>query len=343
MKILLGLSGGVDSTYAALKLKNEGHDVHGAVVLMHAYTDTEGAALAASEVGIPLHVIDASSEFENTVCSNFVSEYTSGRTPNPCVLCNREIKFKSLMSYAIENGFDAISTGHYARVCSTGEGADMRYYIAMARDKRKDQSYMLSALSQEELSMLVLPMGDELKSDITVSATALGLSAAKKEESQEICFIPDGKYTEYIEARAGASLPGDFIDSFGAPLGRHKGIIHYTVGQRKGLEIALGKRVFVTEINSTDNTVMLEDKPRCSSVVRVGSLIFSKISSGDGTLRLTVKLRYLAAPCECDVNILGDEAIVRLAEPQPSVTPGQCAAFYDGDACVMSGIIVKAE
>ena len=344
MKILLGLSGGVDSTYAALKLKNEGHEVEGAVVLMHPYTDISGAERSASELGIRLHVIDAASAFENTVCRNFVSEYINGRTPNPCIICNREVKFRYLCDYAREHGFDAVATGHYAEVCSVTDGLATRYYVAPAKDSAKDQSYMLSRLSQDVLSMLILPMSGEIKSDIYEAARKVGLSSADKPESQEICFIPDGKYTDYIEKRAGACARGNFVDREGRVLGEHKGIIHYTVGQRKGLEIALGKRVFVTDIDSEKNTVTLEDAPALSDTVYVEDIVFSKIAppKEPAEFKLAVKLRYLAKLKEAAVTVYPDgRAIVRLCEPQPSVTPGQSAVFYDADGCVFSGIIVK--
>ena len=340
MKILLGLSGGVDSTYAALKLKNEGHQVHGAVVVMHPYTDTDGAKRCAEELGIELHTVDATELFENIVCRNFVSEYTSGRTPNPCVICNREVKFRALYEYAVSHDFDKIATGHYAQVkCANG-----RYYVAPALDLKKDQSYMLSSLGQDILSALVLPMADQIKSDITDKADALGLSAAKKAESQEICFIPDGKYTEYVEAHSGKCHGGNFIDEEGRVLGRHKGIIHYTVGQRKGLEIALGKRVFVTDIDPVANTVTLGDAPRKSDTVRVENIVFSKMERPESTLkiRLGVKLRYLAKIADGEVTVEPNGcATVVFDLPQGSVTPGQTAAFYDADGCVFSGIITK--
>ncbi len=342
MKILLGLSGGVDSTYAALKLKNEGHEVHGATVLMHPYTDISGARRSARELGIPLHIIDAAAEFERVVCQNFVSEYISGRTPNPCVLCNREVKLKLLCEYASAHGFDRIATGHYAELKRTDGG---RYYIARAKDGAKDQSYMLSRLSQEVLSMLVFPMSEEIKGDVYDEARRRGLSSAQKPESQEICFIPDGNHTNYIEKCAGVCARGSFIDREGVPLGEHKGIIHYTVGQRKGLEIALGKRVFVTEINARDNTVMLEDAPRLSKKVYVGDIIFSKIAPPERAvkMKLYAKLRYLAPLAECEAELYPDTtATLTFDDGQRSVTPGQTAVLYDADGCVISGIISGA-
>lgn len=341
MKILLGLSGGVDSTYAALKLKSEGHEVEGAVVLMHSHTDISGAERSSAELGIKLHVIDATEAFSKKVCESFVSEYIKGRTPNPCVVCNREVKLRYLYDYAVENGFDRIATGHYAEVRST-QDEPARYYIAPAKDAKKDQSYMLSQLGQDLLSRLLLPMSEEIKSDIYAVAKARGLSSASKAESQEICFIPSGSYTDYIEERAGKSPTGNFLDKSGRVLGQHKGIIHYTVGQRKGLEIALGQRMFVNRINAEDNTVILDAAPALSDRVEVCGLVFQKSEqpAEEVRLKLTVKLRYLASPAECEALVRPDRtATVFLCEPQRSVTPGQTAVFYDREGVVFSGFI----
>ena len=345
MKILLGLSGGVDSTYAALKLKNEGHDVEGAVVLMHSYTDISGAERSSAELGIKLHVIDATEAFEQKVCQGFVSEYVKGRTPNPCVVCNREVKIRYLYDYAVKNGFDKIATGHYAEVRKLEGRSGVRYCVAAARDAKKDQSYMLSRLGQDLLSRLILPMSEEIKSDIYAIAKERGLSSAGKAESQEICFITSGSYTDYIEERAGKSVPGDFLDSSGRVLGRHKGIIHYTVGQRKGLEIALGQRMFVNRINAEDNTVILDSAPALSNRVEIEDIIFSGIEPPieDMRLTLTVKLRYLARPVSCEAFVRPDRtAGVLLHEPVGSVTPGQTAVFYSSEGVAFSGFIADS-
>ena len=340
MRILLGMSGGVDSTYAALKLKNEGHEVEGAVLVMHEYTDTASARRAADEVGIPLHVIDVREPFEKIVKKNFVDEYISARTPNPCVICNSEVKFKYLLGYAMKNGFDKIATGHYAKIlCEDG-----RYYITRATDSRKDQSYMLWRLSQEILSSLILPLSDLVKTEVVEKGRKAGISSAEGRESQEICFIPDGKYTEYIEAHVKTAGKGSFVDASGNTLGEHRGIIHYTVGQRKGLEIALGRRMFVTEISAATNTVTLEDSPRISRTVYISGLVFSKLTPRCcGKIKLGVKVRYLAKIADADVEFLdGGKAVARLHLPERSVTPGQCAVFYDGDDVAFGGYIDSA-
>ena len=364
MRILLGMSGGVDSTYAALKLKKEGHEVEGAVLIMHEYSPVSDAMAAAAALDIPLHVIDCSEAFGECVIGNFISEYTAARTPNPCVICNSEIKFKRLLDYALDNGFDAIATGHYAKIVAidksgnatlktlefvnnnlkNGTHDEYRYAVSFSNDAKKDQTYMLWRLSQSVLRYLVFPLAEERKEYVKSEAASEGLISPERKESQEICFIPDGKYTEYIEARAGKCMPGSFVDTEGRTLGAHKGIIHYTVGQRKGLDIALGRRVFVTEINPTENTVTLEDAPRLSDTVTVEDIVFSKIERPEKPIkmRLAVKLRYLASPAMADVTVEpSGNATLRFSEGQRSVTPGQAAVFYDGDGCVFSGIITK--
>ena len=340
MRILLGMSGGVDSTYAALKLKSEGHEVEGAVLVMHEYTDTAAAELAAKEVGIPLHTVDARELFEKIVKKNFVDEYISARTPNPCVICNSEVKFKCLLDYATEHGFDMIATGHYAKILFNNG----RYYVARGEDTKKDQSYMLWRLPEAILSKLLLPLSDLKKTDIVEMSKAAGISSAKSRESQEICFIPDGKYTEYIEAHAAPSGVGSFVDKSGMHLGEHRGIIHYTVGQRKGLEIALGRRMFVTEISAEKNTVTLEGAPRLSDTVYISGIVFSGLAPRDsGKVRLGVKVRYLANIVSAELEFLGGgKAVARLSVPERSVTPGQCAVFYDGDGVALGGYIDKS-
>lgn len=338
------MSGGLDSTYAALKLIKEGHDVEGAVLVMHEYTETEAAERAAAETGIKLHTVDCRAAFDKAVREYFVNEYLNARTPNPCIVCNGEVKFKYLYEYAIKNGFDAIATGHYSKILKIGEGDGIRYAISAAKDAKKDQSYMLWRLSQEILSHLILPLSELEKSEIRENAASLGLTSAKSRDSQEICFIPDNDYASYIEKERGVMPRGSFVYEDGKPLGEHNGIIRYTVGQRKGLGISLGERAFVTEIDPQKNTVTLAREPKKSSEVLVEDLVFSGIPKQEAgvEMELFVKLRYQAP--RVPVRVVFDEnntLTAHLLTPASSVTPGQSAVFYDGDMVVFGGFIVK--
>lgn len=333
MRILVGISGGVDSAYAVYRLKEEGRLVEGAVLIMHDFTELDAAREAASSLEITLHEIDCRESFEE-IKDNFVSEYTLARTPNPCIICNERVKFKALYDFAIENGFDAIATGHYAKVVSL----DGRYALAFPEDMRKDQTYMLYRLPQNILSRLVLPLSDLTKEEVRDSAAAAGISVANRADSQEICFLPEGNHTEYIESRAGKSPEGDFIDENGKILGRHKGIIHYTVGQRKGLGISLGERAFVTKIDPIDNTVTLSSKLFGDTFIRLTDMVYSGMSEPieEVEIELYVKLRYTAKLIKARARLYPDKsAILSFDEPQKSA-PGQSAVLYK-DGVVMCG------
>lgn len=356
MRILVGMSGGLDSSYTLNILKNEGHDLEGAVLVMHDYTDVTAAQKSADEAGIKLNIIDCREAFEREVVSDFLSEYTHGRTPNPCTVCNRKVKFEYLHTFAAENGFERIATGHYAGVGFNEENG--RYYIRAGADKRKDQSYMLWNLTQEQLSVLTLPLYKLEKTDVRVRARENGISASEKAESQDICFIADGDYGAFIKRRGIAAEPGDFVDKDGKVIGRHRGIIHYTIGQRRGLGVSAGERLFVSAIDPEHNTITL--LPGSGGVCRqaeVTSLNFQKAApfkAENGTsvlkLRLFVKVRYSAPPIPCVLSLSADSGytggirgIIEFSEEIKAVTPGQSAVFYDGDACgdiVAGGIIV---
>ena len=342
MRILLGMSGGVDSSYAALKLKESGHAVEGAVLLMHEYTEIDAARAAAESVGIPLHVIDARERFEKIVVNNFVSEYSAGRTPNPCIICNSEVKFRILCDFARENGFDKIATGHYARIEEVKTAKGNRFALKYSLDERKDQTYMLWRLPQDILSMLILPLSDLKKEEIRRDSQERGLFAADRADSQEICFIPDGDYASYIENRVGEFPEGDFVDSDGNILGKHNGFIRYTVGQRKGLGIALGSRAFVTEINPETNRIVLSTSPEYpQNFVLSGAVFQGMTEPAPGTeIELGVKIRYTAPRTLARVTFLGSgNAVVQLSENKRALTPGQSAVFYDGDLLLFGGFI----
>ena len=341
MKILVGMSGGLDSTYAALKLINEGHDVSGAVAVMHGHTEIEGAREAARALGISLYELDATDMFD-VVKENFVSEYSRGRTPNPCIICNPLVKFRVLADFAKANGFDRIATGHYAKVVLRSDNGVERYTLARARDSRKDQTYMLHRLPQDILSMLVLPLGDEIKTEVREKAREAGLKAAEQKDSQEICFIPDGDYASYIEDIKGPFSEGNFVLEDGTVIGRHKGLIRYTVGQRKGLGVSYGERIFVSRIDAVKNEIVLSTEGSFTDRVTVSDIVFSGISQPekDESLRVEVKLRYLAKPVWATAVFLGDgRAELLLDTPEKAVTPGQSAVMYDGDVLLAGGFI----
>ena len=336
MKILVGISGGVDSAYAAKKLLLDGHSVEGAVLIMHDYTELDAAREAACSVGIRLHEIDCRNSFEE-IKGNFVSEYTNGRTPNPCIICNERVKFRTLYDFAIANGFDAIATGHYAKITRLNG----RYAFAMPEDKRKEQTYMLYRLPQDVLSKLVLPLCEGTKSEIRTIAAEQGISAASRDDSQEICFLPKGNYTEYVESVAGKCPQGDFIDTQGKILGRHKGIIHYTVGQRKGLGISLGERVFVTDIDAENNTVTLSQKTWGKTLIELTDLVYSGMMppSEKCELELEVKLRYTAPLVKTTARLYPDgRATLEFSEPQ-KCAPGQSAVLYQDGIVLCGGFI----
>lgn len=337
MRILLGLSGGVDSTYAIKALRDAGHDVECAVAVMHGYTDLEAAKESAAALGVKLHIIDACDEFEKHVVENFVSEYSRARTPNPCVVCNRYVKIATLCDFAKSNGFDKVATGHYVGIA----GENGRFAVQCGRDSAKDQSYVLWRLTQEQISMLMTPLFDKDKMSVRAETKGMGLNAADRKDSQEICFIPDNDYAAFIEKRIGNFPEGNFVDTEGNILGRHKGIIHYTIGQRKGLGIALGQPVFVTAIDPASNTVTLAPKGgEFVSGMIVGDLNFQFDEPFEGKRDdLKVKVRYAAKPVSCEIEIKNGTAKVVFAEKVRAVTPGQSAVFYKNDVISFGGSI----
>ncbi|MBE6637115.1 MAG: tRNA 2-thiouridine(34) synthase MnmA [Ruminococcaceae bacterium] len=338
MKILVGLSGGLDSTYAAYLLREAGHEVVGAAVVMHEYTDVSSAQAVAEALDIPFVVLDRTQAFTETVISRFLADYAAGRTPNPCVLCNPSVKFGALCDYATTHGFDAVATGHYASILIENG----RYFIRMAEDGGKDQSYVLWRLSQQQLAMLYLPLAGMKKSDIRASAMALGFACAEAKESQEICFIPDNDYVGYIERALGRSFPvGHYVDHKGNVIGQHQGLIRYTVGQRKGLGVAFGQPMFVAKLDAVANTVMLVPAGgEYATAMTMHELNFMKLApQSSGTIEATVKVRYAAKPSPCTVTFAENEAIVRFSQPIRAVTPGQSAVIYDGSDVLLGGII----
>lgn len=333
------MSGGIDSTYSVVELRRQGYEVYGAFLKMNEESDVASAERAAKALDVPLTVVDCTERFREIVVGDFLKEYSAARTPNPCVICNRYVKIDSLCETAKKMGIERVATGHYTDIGF--DEASGRYFIKKALDARKDQSYVLWRLTQEQLSMLTFPLSRLDKASIKEQAQTMALPNADAPESQEICFIPSNDYVSYIEERIGKFPKGAFIDENGKKLGTHEGIIHYTIGQRKGLGLSLGRPAFVTAIDPEHNTVTVtgEDKVFTDRLV-CHTLNFMAIPPiEEGEIAAEGKIRYAARPERARAVIKGDRAEVFFERPVRAVTPGQSVVFYDGDRILFGGII----
>lgn len=356
-KVVVGMSGGVDSSVAAWLLKEQGYDVIG--ITMQIWQDeeeavqeenggccglsaVEDARKVAAALCIPHYVMNFKKEFKEHVMDYFIAEYQSGRTPNPCIACNRYVKWESLLRRSLEIGADYIATGHYARIAQLPNG---RYAIQNSRTAAKDQTYALYNLTQEQLSHTLMPAGAYTKDEIRKIAEDIGLTVAHKPDSQEICFVPDNDYAKFIDETTGVrAKPGDFITAEGEVIGRHRGIIHYTVGQRKGLGLSMGRPVFVTEIRPETNEVVIggsdEVFRKTLRANRLNFMAVEELKTGEER-EFLVKIRYNHKGAPCMVKRTGpDEVLCTFFEPQRAVTPGQAAVFYEGDYVAGGGTIL---
>ena len=340
-RVMVGMSGGVDSAVSVYLLKQSGYDVTGVTLTLHNDNscDVDDAKKVAERVGVPHVVADFSESFRKKVIENFIDCYKKGGTPNPCITCNKHIKFGKMLDLAAEYNMDYIATGHYARVTKSDSG---RYLLRKSVDLSKDQTYVLYNLTQAQLARVLFPLGELSKSEVRAIAEKQELVNAHKRDSQDICFVPDGDYSAFIENYTGESFPcGDFVDTEGNKLGEHKGIIRYTIGQRKGLGIALGKPAFVCSKNVENNTVVIgsnEDLFLTELTAHDVNLI--SCDSIDAPTRVFAKVRYNQKEQPATVYSIGEGKIkVVFDEPQRAISKGQSVVLYDGDIVVGGGII----
>lgn len=353
-KVVVGMSGGVDSSVAAYLLKQQGYDVIGVTMEIWHQEDsclleTEGgccglsavedARRVAEKLGIPYYVMNFRDIFKKQVIDDFINEYMAGRTPNPCIVCNRKVKWEAMQKRCLDIGADYIATGHYSRIEKLENG---RYAIKRSVTEKKDQTYALYSLTQEQLKHTIMPVGEYKKDEIRDMANKIGLDVASKPDSMEICFVPDKDYAGFIKKSIDKPvLEGDFVDTKGNVIGRHKGIIHYTIGQRKGLNLAMGYPVFVTAIEPETNRVVIgTDSDVFTDRLTAGRLNHMSEASFCEDKIYTGKIRYNHKGTRCKVRYIDDDTIECIfLEPVRAVTPGQSLVLYDGDYIAGGGVI----
>lgn len=344
-KVIVGLSGGVDSSVAAYTLLQQGYDVIG--VTMHVWGDVsenvavKDAKKVAMHLGIPHYVMDFTKEFKQSVVDYFIGEYMSGRTPNPCNMCNRFVKWEALLDKAKEFGAEYVATGHYARIKRLENG---RLVVMNSATAIKDQTYALNQLTQEQLAHTIMPIGQYSKDEIRQIAKEAGIPVADKPDSQDICFIPDGDYKAFLEKYAERKLPseGNFVNQEGKVLGTHKGITNYTVGQRKGLGIALGKPVFVSAIRPETNEVVISDTGDVfSRELLCNRLNFMAVEDLTKPTEVIAKIRYAHKGSPCTIEKIEEDTVkCTFHEDVRAITPGQSVVFYQNDYVFGGGTIL---
>lgn len=350
-RILVAMSGGVDSSVTAALLKEQGHEVMGVSLQLYerpesvqaggktccSLTDVMDAARVAKRLGIPFEVIDLRQRFQELVIDDFIAEYAAGRTPNPCARCNERIKFGLLLEMTTSLGADILATGHYARIEQDGDGT---YQLRKGLDPAKDQSYFLFGMDQQQLARTIFPVGSLEKPQVRELAARFNLPVAQKQESQEICFIPDNDYVRFLEASGVRPVGGEIVDTDGNKLGTHGGIHNYTVGQRRGLGIAWKEPLYVTSIDTVNARVVVGPKEELLTDGLVAGGVTWTSNPISGTFTGSCSIRYRQKPFPCTARLLDDGRLqVSFAAPQHSVTPGQALVLYDGDTVVGGGWI----
>ena len=354
-KVVVGMSGGVDSSVAAYLLKEQGYDVIG--VTMQIWEDEEqqrteenggccglsavdDARRVADRLEIPYYVMNFKQEFQKKVVDYFVEEYLAGRTPNPCIACNRYVKWESLLKRSMEIGADYIATGHYARIAKLPNG---RFAIRNSVTARKDQTYALYNLTQFQLAHTLMPIGEYEKDQVRRIAQEAGLPVAAKPDSQDICFVPDGDYAAFLKKKTGERMPGegDFVTRDGTVLGKHKGITHYTIGQRKGLGLSMGEPVFVSELRPKTNQVVVGEETQVfKKELLCDHLNFMGMEDLEEPRKVWAKVRYAHKGQWCRIEKQGRDLIrAEFEEPVRAITPGQAVVFYEGEYVLGGGII----
>lgn len=344
-KVLIAMSGGVDSSVAAYLTQHDGFACGGAIMRLWddpASTSVSDAEAVAGRLGMPFHVLDASLPFRQLVVDYFIRSYEEGLTPNPCIQCNRHLKFKYFLDRALELGYDMIATGHYAKVRQDAQTG--RFLLCRAADEKKDQSYFLACLNQHQLSHSRFPLGELTKEEARQIAQAQGFINAKKKDSQDICFVPGGDYVAFMKRYTGKEYPsGDYLDLSGKIVGRHCGAVCYTLGQRKGLSIALGEPVYVCSKDMEANTVTVgPESALFATTLLADNWNWFPFETLTGPIRVMAKARYRHTPQSATVYPEENgTARVVFDTPQRAITPGQTVALYDGDIVVGGGIITQ--
>ncbi len=359
-KVVVGMSGGVDSTAAAYLLKQQGYDVIGVTMKLWEpddpdYVEKEGgccslssindARRVAEKIGIPFYVVNFREVFKKTVIDYFIEDYQAGRTPNPCIACNKYVKFDALIKKAHELGAYYVATGHYAKVVYN-ENTD-RYLVKKSEEMRKDQTYAIYNLTQEQLKHVLMPLGEfHSKEEVRDIASAFDATVGGKGDSQEICFIPDDNYSRFLNENISEPIPkGNFVDLSGKVIGKHEGIIHYTVGQRKGLNLAMGHPAYVTQIRADVNEIVIgKNDDVFSTGLIADQLNFMPFDTLEAPMEVYAKIRYSAPLAKAIITpIAGGQVQVMFPEQKVrAVTPGQAVVFYDGDYMIGGGTIVSA-
>lgn len=345
-KVMVAMSGGVDSSVAAALLLEQGYDVCGGTLILHdsdnVLGEVEKARSVCRALGIEHFVFDERELFKEKVIKHFALSYDGGFTPNPCIECNKHLKFGKLLEHALNLNCDYIATGHYSRIDKVGK----RYAVVRPEDRKKDQTYVLWQLSQHQLSHMLMPLGEYTKDTVRQIAEKYGFVSASSKESQDICFVPDNDYVSFLEKYNGSAFKkGEYTDIDGRVLGKHNGHQCYTIGQRKGLGIALGKPQFVISKDVATNRVVLSDEEHLfKTKVYVKNINLMAAETLDQPIVCTAKLRYSAKDDACVVYKLNDdEALIEFKNPQRAPSPGQSAVFYDGKTVLGGAIIIRGE